>query len=109
MGAYDDDDEEEAASSHPAPSGPGLVRSAAPVLMNVPPTPPPAPVQINKTVLAMAPSAVLKRKAAAAAAPRRPPQQLLPAQRKVETAVAQGPAQEDMLEAFLGEIEELGE
>jgi hypothetical protein len=70
-------------------------------------------VELNKTVLSMAPAAVMKRKAAAA--PRRPQPFAAHVVKKVSTvekpgATTGGGSQtaEDALDAFLGEIDELG-
>ena len=79
-----------------------------------PPAPiPVAAVELNKTVLSMAPTAVMKRKAAVA--PRRPQpfaanvvKKFTKVERPAGSGQAEGPSADDALDAFLGEIDELG-
>ena len=127
LGAYDDDDADDDTappSSSSAPVGSSAVRIAGPVLSataagKAAPPPPPAPlpvaaVELNKTVLSMAPAAVMKRKVAAAV--RRPQPFAAHVVKKVAKVERPGAgsgqtdvaAAEDALEAFLGEIDELG-
>ncbi len=120
LGAYaDDDDAEEETVAPSIGAASTAVRSSGPVLSGsvakpVAPVPiPVAAVELNKTVLSMAPTAVMKRKAAVA--PRRPQpfaahvvKKVTKVERTGGSAQAEAPSADDALDAFLGEIDELG-
>ena len=124
LGAYADDDDADddnvPSSASASGAGSSAVRISGPVLSSAPgkvqaPAPlPVSAVELNKTVLSMAPAAVMKRKAAAA--PRKPQPfaaHVVKKVSKVEKPAAgsgQGDKQsaEDALGAFLDEIDELG-